>query len=254
MSDFLADLSNVLTDGASLAGVSATAKNSTNKRAGADLEMVDFLSLMVAGFQNQSIDDVASTSEMMNQMMQMSVIQAVNSLTNLITQSTSLSYAASLVGKEVTIGQYINGELVPMVGTVTGTVTVSGQQVVFVNGESYYLTDIMAVGRLPGDEKTPAAEQDEEGKTQEDPYAMDEDGIIWPGSMTDGVSESESAESAGTGGQAAEAGQAESEQAQQQPEPVYNQGFAAVTGDYGQALPTIEMMEAAAENMYESSL
>ena len=253
MSDFLADLSNVLTDGASLAGAVATAKNSTNKRAGADLEMVDFLSLMVAGFQNQSIDDVASTSEMMNQMMQMSVIQAVNSLTNLITQSTSLSYAASLVGKEVTIGQNINGELVPLVGTVTGTGTVSGQQVVFVNGESYYLTDIMAVGRLPGDEKAPAAEETEEDNAQKDPM-MDENGIIWPGQMTDGVSESESAESAGTGGQAAGAGQAESEQAKQQPEPVYNQGFAAVTGDYGQALPTIEMMEAAAENMYESSL
>ena len=137
-----------------------TAANSTNKKAGEDLEMTDFLQLMVATFQNQSIDNTADTNEMMNQMVQMSVIQAVTNLTNLMNESTSLSYAASLVGKEVTVGQQDGKELREITGTVTGTGTVNGQQVIFLDDQdSYYLTDIMTVGRLPdAPPKTEAAE------------------------------------------------------------------------------------------------
>ena len=114
-----------------------------------DLDMTDFLTLMVAMFQNQDIDNAASTTDMMNQMVQMTVVQAITNISTLIDDSTVLTYAASLVGKEVTIGQYINGELKEIVGTVTGTGTLNGQQVVFIGDDSYYLNDIMAVGRLP---------------------------------------------------------------------------------------------------------
>lgn len=125
------------------------ATQSTNKKAGTDLDMTDFLTLMVAMFQNQDIDNAASTTDMMNQMVQMTVVQAITNISTLIDDSTVLTYAASLVGKEVTIGQYINGELKEIVGTVTGTGTLNGQQVVFIGDDSYYLNDIMAVGRLP---------------------------------------------------------------------------------------------------------
>lgn len=142
-----------MTDLAGLVGKSATqateAKNSTNKNAGKNLEMDDFLMLMVAMFQNQDIDNTASTSEMMNQMVQMSVVQAITNISTLINDSTSLTYAASLVGKEVTIGQYKGGKLEELLGTVTGTGTLNGQQVVFIGNDSYYLSDIMAIGRLP---------------------------------------------------------------------------------------------------------
>ena len=129
------------------------ATQSTNKKAGTDLDMTDFLTLMVAMFQNQDIDNAASTTDMMNQMVQMTVVQAITNISTLIDDSTVLTYAASLVGKEVTIGQYINGELKEIVGTVTGTGTLNGQQVVFIGDDSYYLNDIMAVGRLPEKEE-----------------------------------------------------------------------------------------------------
>ncbi len=48
--------------------VDRKAQNSTNKDAGKSLDMDDFLLLMVAMFQNQDIDNAASTSDMMNQM------------------------------------------------------------------------------------------------------------------------------------------------------------------------------------------
>lgn len=126
------------------------ATQSTNKKAGSSLDMTDFLTLMVAMFQNQDIDNAASTTDMMNQFVQMSVVQAVNNISTLIDDSTVMTYAASLVGKEVTIGEYVGNKLVETRGTVVGTGTLNGQQVVFLdNDKSYYLTDIMAVGRLP---------------------------------------------------------------------------------------------------------
>jgi len=116
------------------------------KKDNTTLEMTDFLMLMVAQLTNQSIDNTTDTNDMLNQMVQMSMIQA---LTNM-TEASVTSYAASLVGKEVTIGQYGNdGVLKEIVGTVTGTGVSNGEQVIFVDGESYKLSDIMAVGRLP---------------------------------------------------------------------------------------------------------
>ena len=136
------------------------AKNSTNTAAGTSgLQTEDFLKLMVAQFQYQDMDNMASTTDMLNQMVQMSVIQAVSEITTLLNDSTALTYSASLVGKEVTVGQYSgNGKLTEVLGTVTGTGTLNGRQVIFMGDESYYLSDIMAVGRLPDiDNVTPPA-------------------------------------------------------------------------------------------------
>ena len=146
MSDYMMDL-NGLTGAAS--SQSVTAKNSTNKKAGESLDMTDFLQLMVAMFQNQDMENTASTSEMMSQMVQMSVVQAITDITTVINDSTTMTYAASLVGKDVTIGQYVGGKLTEIQGTDTGTGLLNGQQVVFIGDKSYNLTDIMAVGKLP---------------------------------------------------------------------------------------------------------
>lgn len=129
------------------------------------LDMTDFLQLMVAQFQNQSIDNTASTTDMLNQLVQISVIQAITN----ITDATVMSYAGSLVGKEVTVGQINDkGVLEEIVGTVTGTGTYGGQQVVYVNGKGYYLSEIMAVGRLPEPEVEEPAEPEPDPEKPED--------------------------------------------------------------------------------------
>ena len=168
----MSDLSNRV---GNTAVVNKTAQNSTSKKAGKELDMDDFLLLMVAMFQNQDIDNAASTSDMMNQMVQMSVVQAVTNMNTMVEDSTVLTYAASLVGKEVTIGQYVGKELQEIVGTVTGTGTLNGQQIIFIGDDSYYLSDIMAVGRLPekGTDLNPDEGEDtdggEEGGTPAEP-------------------------------------------------------------------------------------
>ena len=133
------------------------AQNSTSAKAGQGLEMDDFLMLMVATLQNQSIDDTADTSDMLNQMVQMSMITAMNNISSLVSESTSLTYAASLVGKHVTVGIYENGTLKEIYGEVTGTGTLNGRQVIFMGDDIYYLTDVMAVGKLPASDEEKAA-------------------------------------------------------------------------------------------------
>ncbi len=142
-------------------GTQAVKKNND----GIGLDMTDFLKLMIAQFQNQSIDDTADTSEMLNQMVQMQMIQALVNMTD----ASLMSYAASLVGKEVTIGIYDEkGQLHEVVGTVTATGTYDGEQVVFVDDTFYYMSQIMSVGRLP--------QKEEDNKPEETPGEGEEGG------------------------------------------------------------------------------
>ena len=122
------------------------------------LDMTDFLTLMVTELQNQSIDQTADTSDMLNQLVQMQMVQALVNMTD----ASVMSYAASLVGKEVTVAQYdADGNL--QEGVVTGTGTYDGNQVVFVGDKYYLLSEILAVGTLPKPETDPG-----EGETEGD--------------------------------------------------------------------------------------
>ncbi len=141
-----------MTDASGVLGALQTelaTKNSTSKKAGKDLTTDDFLVLMCAMFQNQDIDNTASTADMMNQFVQISVIQAVTDISSLIHDTSTLTYASSLVGKTVTIGMYEGNELKEIEGVVTGTGTLNGEQVIFIGDDIYMLSDIMAVGKLP---------------------------------------------------------------------------------------------------------
>lgn len=137
-----------------------------------ELSFNDMLMLMIAQFQNQTIDDTASTTDMMNQLVQMTTMQAMTSMEASITNMTATNemlYTTSLVGKEVTVGYYNeSGTFIEEVGTVAGAGYYGGLPVIFLEGkESFnYVTDIMAVGRLPE-----VSSDDDE--TTEDPEAVE---------------------------------------------------------------------------------
>lgn len=145
-------------------------KHSTSKKAGKDLDTTDFLTLMCAMFQNQDIDNTASTTDMMNQMVQISVIQAITDISTLINDTSVLTYASSLVGQTVTIGEYNGGELKETVGVVTGTGQLNGEQVIFIGDQVYKLSDVMAVGKLPEikDPEKPSEGEDKPGTGETD--------------------------------------------------------------------------------------
>lgn len=131
----------------------------TKKGSNLDLDMTDFITLMITQLTNQGIDDSMDTSEMLNQMVQMQMITSMVNMTDAVT----MNYSASLVGKEVTVGKYVDGKLQEVVGEVTATGTMDGQQVIFVNDEYYFLNELMAVGKLP-----PPKDEDEDGDKVDD--------------------------------------------------------------------------------------
>ena len=156
MSDFLNNNFDLVTRYAEAAGVSASSYATSRREvdtASNELSFTDMLELMVVQFQNQSIDNQASTADMMNQLVQMSVMQAMTSMTQQMEQLSTLNtmtYSASLVGKEVTVGVYDDqGQLQELVGTVTASGTYDGEPVIFIGNNSYLLSSVMAVGRLP---------------------------------------------------------------------------------------------------------
>lgn len=161
MSGYIGDLGNYFNK----VGGTGSSNPSNRTKAGStgyELEMSDFLTLMVTELTNQSIDSTADTSDMLNQMVQMQMVQALVNMTD----ASLMGYTASLVGKNVTVGQYdADGNLHEIYGEVTGTGTMNGQQVVFVNDKYYYLNEIMAVGKLPKLEET--GETEDSNKTEE---------------------------------------------------------------------------------------
>ena len=148
------------------------------------LNFEDFLQLMVQQLQNQTMDNTADTSEMLNQLVQMSTVQMLSTVKDsmeALINASSLSYAASLVGKTVTVGKLDDeGNLQEVVGKVTGTGTYQGAFVIFLDdNEMYYLSDIMAVGTLPELPEEPEEPTDPtdptnpgEGERETDPTAM----------------------------------------------------------------------------------
>lgn len=149
----------------------------TNEKAGNSLDMEDFLSLMVAMFQNQDMDNPADTTTMLTQMVQMSVIQAITDISQLISDSTNMTYGASLIGKEVTVGVYNSDftNLDEITGVVTGTGQQNGEQVIFIGDKTYLVSDIMAVGRLPAKEGDSTTEEPG-GSTGSDSGAIEDNG------------------------------------------------------------------------------
>lgn len=156
--------SNSMADIAGLLGSNSitTPKHTTSRKNNTELNMEDFLQLMVVQLQNQTIDDAMDTSEMMNQLVQMQMISAITNMT----ETNVMSYASSLVGKVVTIGITTEQGLEEREVLVTGTGVMNGQQVIFGKDntgkiETYGLNQIMAVGQLPPPEETEDPENPE---------------------------------------------------------------------------------------------
>ena len=158
-------MSDLMTDVGSLYGTHKTASGKevtvAKKGSNLDLDMTDFIQLMITQLTSQGIDDTMDTSEMLNQIVQMQMITSMVNMTDAVT----MNYSASLVGKNVTVGKYgSDGKLQEIYGEVTGTGTIDGQQVVFLDNKEYYLlSEIMAVGKLPPKEE----DKEEDGEKTE---------------------------------------------------------------------------------------
>lgn len=166
----------------SLKAVTATDKSTSNSmKTDFDLQTTDWLTLLVAQLKNQDMNNTMDTSEMTNQMAQYSQIQAIQNMVSLQENMYAMSttnYAASLIGKEVTVAQMekvtdssgTTDKLVTTKGTITGVTLFEGQPRVYIGEKSFSLNQIMMVGNVPtGDESDNDVEDKPEdgGNTEE---------------------------------------------------------------------------------------
>lgn len=127
------------------ASSNAKTATSSSSKSSNSLTMDDFYQLMVAQFQNQDPTNPSDTGDYLNQMIQMAVVEAIDT----INTTTITTYAASLVGKEVTVASYDSkNNLTEVSGVVTATGQYSGEQIIIIDGKSYALSQIMAIGKL----------------------------------------------------------------------------------------------------------
>ncbi len=128
-----------------------------------DLGMDTLMKLIVAQLQNQDPMNPTGQDTYMMQMAQLAVVQATNSMA----QTTVTTYAASLVGKEVTVVKFTdNGKKSEeVVGTITGVAFLGGQPVLYIGEDAYSMGQLIAVGKLP--EEKP--EKPESGEGTEKP-------------------------------------------------------------------------------------
>ena len=135
------------------------------------LDMDDFYTLMAAEMQYQDVlNPESNTAEMMNQMVQMSMI---NAMQDMMTMSMT-TYAGSLMGKEVIIEDTTTGKMETVYGVVEGVNLYNGTPTIIVNGKEYSMSQIMGLGKAPETskpEEKPDPEEPEEpdGGSEQNP-------------------------------------------------------------------------------------
>ena len=126
----------------------ATRRNTSST----SLDMDSFLQLMAMQLQNQ---DPMNPSDQDNYMMQLAQMAVVETMTSMMETSIT-TYAASMVGKEVTAADIdAQGNITTTVGTVTCVALYQGEPVIYINDKAYSLSQIMAVGSLPEGDTQP---------------------------------------------------------------------------------------------------
>lgn len=133
---------------------------------GGGLSINDFYKLLAAQIQYQDADNPMDTSQMMAQMVQTQMISAITQMS----QVNTITYANSLVGKEV-----VMAEVDELTGQFTGEHTkgkiegliMGDNPIIFVNGKAYSLSQIMTIGEVPEDFLDP--DKDPEEKPEETP-------------------------------------------------------------------------------------
>lgn len=123
-------------------GLVSSATADAQKPAGSSLDMNDFLRLLAAQFQNQDVMNPTDNTEFIAELAQFSSLQAMNQLN----QYADRQYAASLVGRNVVVGQYDDsGAYSEKQGTVESAYFSADGTVVVVGGQAYDLSSVIQV-------------------------------------------------------------------------------------------------------------
>ncbi len=142
------------------------------------LTVSSFIKLLAAQLANQDMTNPMDNSEMMAQMTQMAMIQSMSAMTDSITTSTAVTsqtYAAGLVGQELTVAitkDGPNGVPIPVdvkYGTVVSVNLTGGVPMIRLENDDkeYPLSYVLGIGRIDNPYKDEEVESgDKEGEDE----------------------------------------------------------------------------------------
>lgn len=153
--------------------------NSANSQSGGSgLAIDDFYKMLAAQLKYQDADNPMDTSEMMAQMVQTEMVEALADMSQSVQQMSSINvttYTSSMVGKEATMavldkdGKF-TGEV--ETGVITGVI-LGTDPVLFIGDKKYSLSQLMSLGKVPEEElkpKPPTDENDKDDSKKPTPY------------------------------------------------------------------------------------
>ncbi|MEY8356432.1 flagellar hook capping FlgD N-terminal domain-containing protein [Lachnospiraceae bacterium 54-53] len=140
-----------------------------------DLTTEGFFKLLAAQLQNQDMSNPMDNSEMMTQMTQIAMMQAMNNFSTAMedfSQINTINYGTSMMGKEVLLATTdSNGNLKKITGTVTRVDIYSGIPTLYINDDEktgYPISSVMSVyeeGHTPPED---LGEETDTNKTETD--------------------------------------------------------------------------------------
>ena len=123
------------------------------------VSMEDFLTLMVAQLKNQDFMNPVDDTQYVTQLAQISTMQQMEEMA----YNAKSTYVTSLVGKTVTAAKFmVAGDLKKTEGVVNKVSLLDGKFVIYVEGESYGMDEIMEI-RTEAPEKDGTDPPDSEG-------------------------------------------------------------------------------------------
>lgn len=135
-----------------------------------ELTTEGFFRLLAAQLQNQDMSNPMDNSEMMTQMTQIAMMQAMNNFSTAMgdfAQVNTINYGTSMMGKEVMVGvQEKNGSIKKITGTVTRVDIFGGVPTLYIDDDDktgYPVSSIMSIyekGHKPPD-KTDETEKED---------------------------------------------------------------------------------------------
>lgn len=153
------------------------------------LTIESFVQLLAVQLQNQDLTSPMDSSDMMNQLSQMAMVQALSNLTEVTTANSNMSatsYVAGLIGKEVTVAvtaENASGAAI-VTGSKTGiieTVNLAGGEPTFrLQGDStdYPLSYLLGIGDVTDSINNGDESGEDEGTVIDPPDDKEDEGTV----------------------------------------------------------------------------
>ena len=129
-----------------------TFKERAKTTGNSELTTEGFFKLLAAQLQNQDMSNPMDNSEMMTQMTQIAMMQAMNNFSTAMgdfAQVNTINYGTSMMGKEVMLGvQEKNGSIKKVTGTITRVDIFGGVPTLYIDDDDktgYPVSSIMSV-------------------------------------------------------------------------------------------------------------